>query len=123
MKYQRGNFLAKNIRLLSPVPIIFNFLFIDYLNFNYSICSFIADDCFELGRQCSKNDYFHHAVSWFQESLVKYEAETNKTVALEEILKHLSLSTYKRGTVNKLYTTFQLGSPNLCNFSYFCQFV
>ena len=58
----------------------------------------IADDCYELGRQCYDDDDYYHAVPWLEEALTKYEKEINKTVTLEEILSHLAFSTYKRGT-------------------------
>ena len=76
--------------------ILYSFFKIE-LYFQYT-----ADDCFELGRQCCKNEDYHHAVPLLEESLVKYQAEINKTITLEEILDHLLFASNQLQGINKL---------------------
>ena len=76
--------------------ILYSFFKIE-LYFQYT-----ADDCFELGRQCCKNEDYYHAVPWLEESLVKYQAETNTNVPLEEILDHLLFASNQLQGINKL---------------------
>ncbi len=59
-----------------------------------------AGDCWELGRQSYNNGDHYHTVLWMAEALNKFEDESNKTVAREDILDYLAFSTYKQGVTN-----------------------
>jgi len=59
-----------------------------------------AGDCWELGRQSYNNGDHYHTVLWMAEALNKFEEESNKTVAREDILDYLAFSTYKQGIMN-----------------------
>jgi prolyl 4-hydroxylase len=59
-----------------------------------------AGDCWELGRQSYNNGDHYHTVLWMAEALNKFEDESNKTVAREDILEYLAFSTYKQGMTN-----------------------
>jgi prolyl 4-hydroxylase len=58
---------------------------------------FTAGDCWELGRQSYNNGDHYHTVLWMGEALNKWDDESNKTVAREDILDYLSFSTFKQG--------------------------
>nr|CAH0108398.1 unnamed protein product [Daphnia galeata] len=60
-----------------------------------------AGDCWELGRQSYNNDDHYHTVLWMGEALNKFEEESNKTVAREDILDYLAFSTYKQGNLKE----------------------
>jgi len=69
-----------------------------------------AGDCWELGRQSYNIDDHYHTVLWMAEALSKSEEETTfKTVSREDILDHLSYSTFKQGNVKEaLKLTYDL---------------
>ncbi|XP_046656313.1 prolyl 4-hydroxylase subunit alpha-1-like [Daphnia pulicaria] len=60
-----------------------------------------AGDCWELGRQSYNNGDHYHTVLWMAEALNKFEDESNKTVAREDILDYLAFSTYKQGNLKE----------------------
>ncbi|XP_046656301.1 prolyl 4-hydroxylase subunit alpha-1-like [Daphnia pulicaria] len=60
-----------------------------------------AGDCWELGRQSYNNGDHYHTVLWMGEALNKWDDESNKTVAREDILDYLSFSTFKQGNVKE----------------------
>ncbi|EFX85916.1 hypothetical protein DAPPUDRAFT_45616 [Daphnia pulex] len=60
-----------------------------------------AGDCWELGRQSYNNGDHYHTVLWMGEALNKWDDESNKTAAREDILDYLSFSTFKQGNVKE----------------------
>lgn len=60
-----------------------------------------AGDCWELGRQSYNNGDHYHTVLWMAEALNKFEKESSKTVAKENILDYLAFSTFKQGNLEE----------------------
>ena len=56
-----------------------------------------AEDCWELGRQSYLNGDHYYTVLWMAEAMDKYHTEKQKTVALDDILEYLAISTYFQG--------------------------
>jgi hypothetical protein len=65
----------------------------------------IASDCSELGRQAYLIGEDETAMGWMQESLVRYkqEADNEKSVGIEDILKYYAFSSLNQGSLH-LYT-------------------
>jgi len=75
----------------------------------YFVCVyFIADDCFELGRQTYNAGDHDHTILWMTEALAKTQDERNNgshrgkfhAISEADILEYLAFSTYQSGQVS-----------------------
>jgi len=62
-----------------------------------------AEDCWELGRQSYLNGDHYYTVLWMAEAMDKYHTEKQKTVALDDILEYLAISTYFQGNIREAF--------------------